>query len=457
MQTKKSTKTLDRVIGLRADMCWQIDTLAPALGALTFYEAQWCRTACVDMRGRCYVNPDFFAKLPDAEARFVLLHECLHPMLRHQERRGDRDPELFNIATDLSINAVLAQLKTPRDPNYVQVPKSALLPAKHLPEAPSFASAEEYYAWIMQHAGAKTAVLEVKAKAKLPGQDGEDDDSEGGDGDVMVGAGCGVKEDKTKDGKGRGQGQDGEEGDSDGDGDGGAGGGKGDKPAPGLSPTQWRLIGQIVREEARRAGQSAGNVALGALAGILDIPPPRVRWGDLLRKAATTALAEAGRDDVSWSRRSRRSNATYTIPGSVVTRAKIAVVIDASGSVSDDALARAVSETAAAVDATQVPAYLVIHDAAVHFAGWIRPGVSGRTVAGFVKGRGGTLFSPAYAAVAELRDKFGSLVHFTDGVPCEAWPELPPNCKRGIAALVGYADKSHVPETRWKAIPVDVK
>lgn len=426
MTTK--SKLLDRLLGLKADICWQLDTLAPAVGALSFHEATWCRTACVDARGRCYFNPAFAAKLADAELRFVVLHEALHPLLQHQARRGDRDPLIWNYATDLSINAVLAALKT-RDAGYIKVPACALLPQKHLKQAPAFASSEEYYVWLTQNPDDKQAC--AGADDQGGGQPDEDD----GNGERMPGSGCGVYEPKP----------------------GQPGADEGQAAGAGLSPVQWKLIGQVVQAEAQRAA-AAGNVALGMLANLLTIPPPRVRWGDLLRKAASSTLAAAGRDDVSWNRRSRRSNGVYTLPGSVTTRAKIAVVIDASGSVDDDALSRAVSETAAAVDATGVPAYLVIHDAAVQYQGWIRPGVTGHQVARFVKGRGGTLFSPAYLAVGEqTHDKFGKLIHFTDGVPCEAWPELPPNCRSGIAALIGYASDKAVPEDHWQAVPVDIK
>lgn len=418
---RKSTKTLDRLTALRADLCWNLDTFAPAIGALVHQESDQLETAGVDKRGRVYWNPDFVATLNDAELRFVLLHEALHPMLQHQNRRGDRDHKLWNCAADLSINSMLSAIK----PGYITMPKIGLHPKTHAPGAPDFASAEEYYAWLMQHADSKAACEGAQ-----------------GDGEPMPGAGCGVMDD-DKDGKGDGDGE-GKDGDKDGDGAGGRT----------LSPSEWRMIAHVVQEEARR--HSAGNVALGALVNLLDIPAPRVRWGDLLRRAATQTAIEAGRDDISWSRRSRRSNAVYTLPGQVTTRARIAVVIDSSGSVDDKSLARAVSETAAAVDASGVPAYLVIHDAAVHFEGWIRPGTRGRQVADFVRGRGGTWFGPAYAKVAEQRCRFGSLVHFTDGVPGDRWPDLPSNCKHGLVALVGYADESYIPKTGYRAVACDL-
>jgi predicted metal-dependent peptidase len=405
MLSKLST-TLKRIISLRADICWQLPYLASATGALVWHEDTRISTACVDARGRAWVSPEFFAAQPNDVARFVMLHEAFHPMLQHQNRRGSRDPRVWNYAADLSINSALEHVK----PGYITVPPWALLPARILPGAPAFASAEEYYARLTQDAEAR----------KRCGEGGEDG------GEPMPGAGCGTREDT--------------EGEA----------------APGdLTPAQWRMIGHTVQSQAASSG-GAGSAALGALANLLNIPPPRVKWGALLRDAASHAAIQAGRDDVSWQRRGRRSNAAYTLPGGITTKAQIAVVIDSSGSVGDDALARAVAETCAAVDATNVPAYLVIHDAAVQWEGWLRPGVRSRQVAGYIRGRGGTRFTPAYNAIAALRAKFGALVHFTDGLPCEKWPELPGNCRRGIAALIGAASTAHIPERRWRAVECDL-
>jgi hypothetical protein len=63
-------------------------------------------------------------------------------------------------------------------------------------------------------------------------------------------------------------------------------------------------------------------------------------------------------------------------------------------------------------------------------------------------GRGGTLFAPAYEAIGQVMDHFDVLIHLTDGVPCDYWPQLPFNCKRGIVALLGH----HVPVD---AVPPD--
>lgn len=56
-----------------------------------------------------YYDLEFPASLTTAELSFVLLHEVCHVVMQHSLRRGDRDPELWNIATDLYINSILCR------------------------------------------------------------------------------------------------------------------------------------------------------------------------------------------------------------------------------------------------------------------------------------------------------------------------------------------------------------
>jgi predicted metal-dependent peptidase len=58
--------------------------------------------------GEIYVNP--LRHFDDEEWRFVLAHEMLHAALRHQDRRGGRDPFLFNVAADYVINGWLCEM-----------------------------------------------------------------------------------------------------------------------------------------------------------------------------------------------------------------------------------------------------------------------------------------------------------------------------------------------------------
>ncbi|MGW2251903.1 vWA domain-containing protein [Kitasatospora sp. NPDC001660] len=58
--------------------------------------------------GEVYVNP--LRRYTDEEWRFILGHEMLHAALRHGERRGGRDPFLFNVAADYVINGWLLEM-----------------------------------------------------------------------------------------------------------------------------------------------------------------------------------------------------------------------------------------------------------------------------------------------------------------------------------------------------------
>lgn len=58
--------------------------------------------------GEIYVNP--LRVHTDGEWRFILAHEMLHAALRHGDRRGPRDPYLFNVACDYVINAWLLEM-----------------------------------------------------------------------------------------------------------------------------------------------------------------------------------------------------------------------------------------------------------------------------------------------------------------------------------------------------------
>ena len=66
------------------------------------------RTACTDGE-KVYFDIDFLSRLSTEEQIFVLGHELYHGVLLHLTRLQARDPELFNIATDKEVNALLKQ------------------------------------------------------------------------------------------------------------------------------------------------------------------------------------------------------------------------------------------------------------------------------------------------------------------------------------------------------------
>lgn len=72
--------------------------------------------------GKCIkYNPDFVDTLSDEELKFLVAHECFHPMLEHPFRRRERDPRKWNQAGDYVINQLLS------DEHIGKMPQGGLL------------------------------------------------------------------------------------------------------------------------------------------------------------------------------------------------------------------------------------------------------------------------------------------------------------------------------------------
>jgi predicted metal-dependent peptidase len=56
---------------------------------------------------RVLFNEEFCNGLSDEELKFLVAHECMHPMLEHNFRRGERDAYKWNQAADYVINKLL--------------------------------------------------------------------------------------------------------------------------------------------------------------------------------------------------------------------------------------------------------------------------------------------------------------------------------------------------------------
>lgn len=80
------------------------------------------------------VNLKFVESLTFRELRAVLIHEVYHVILEHIDRVADKNPKVWNIACDLSINQFIKNL-----------PDAALLPTRKPFNLPENLSAEQYY------------------------------------------------------------------------------------------------------------------------------------------------------------------------------------------------------------------------------------------------------------------------------------------------------------------------
>lgn len=68
--------------------------------------SDWCQTAATDGR-HFYYCTDFINKLDDDELVFLFGHEVGHCVYNHMGRRGDRQPQVWNMAGDYLINDML--------------------------------------------------------------------------------------------------------------------------------------------------------------------------------------------------------------------------------------------------------------------------------------------------------------------------------------------------------------
>jgi len=72
---------------------------------------------------RIKFHPEFVDSLTDEEVKFLVAHECFHPMMEHNFRRGGRTPRRWNQAADYVINKLLT------DESIGRMPKNGLLDA----------------------------------------------------------------------------------------------------------------------------------------------------------------------------------------------------------------------------------------------------------------------------------------------------------------------------------------
>jgi hypothetical protein len=269
----------------------------------------------------------------------------------------------------------------------------------------------------------------------LPRQQGQgdgEDEGEGegqGDGQGLPKAmqGCGPTQAKGQPGEGEGEGE-----------GGGAGQGTSDEQ-------KWREVAAACAVMHNSAARSDNGGT--ALSRLFDVPQPRVRWDKILKHGLQQALAAHGRDDQTWTRRSRRSTPNVILPGWQALRARVCVWVDNSGSVSDKDLSVAVQRVwEICRDVQGVQVFLVVHDHVVRHAGWVNARTPVPTLREHASaGRGGTVFEAAHTRTAEEKCHFDWAVHLTDGECHWPTPTLPRNVRKLVVALVGTRCRQYLP------------
>ena len=331
---------------------------------------EWCGTAATDGRN-FYYNSRFIKMLKTKEIEFLFGHEVLHCVYDHFGRRGDRDPQIWNIANDFCVNGDLVKHKVGE--LITTVP--ALYDTKY-----DGMSSEEVFDDLMKNA------------KKLNMSDLID---------KMI--------DEHLDG----------EGDAEGEGD-GEGNGKG---RPKLSEEERRAIRDEIKEAMLAAASTvdgAGNIPAGVRRIIQDLTEPKMNWRELLRMQLESTI----KSDYTWMRASRKGwHMDAVMPGMKLDpMIDIALFIDASGSMNESMLKDILSETANIMES--FPAYK-IHVVTFDTECYNPQQYDSENLDDIrdyeVKGGGGTDFDAIFRYLKDNEIEPKRLVVFTDGYPWGSW------------------------------------
>ncbi|MFH8381359.1 VWA-like domain-containing protein [Kitasatospora sp. NPDC018058] len=375
IKPQASRLDLDKLYAARLQAVRARPYLATALFALHLVESRQVPTMAVDRYWRCYASPAFVERTPVEDLASVWVHEVSH-LLRDHHGRSDRlahdlglkgrdDRLRMNIAADCEIN----------DDAYgdgLVTPVGALTPRRlHLPEGQLMEDYLRGFGFDLRKPG--LAWLDCGS-----GADGVDRPWElGPDG------------------------------------------------ADGLTPQERDAVRFRVAEGIRaRPGDTPASWRRWAEEAF---HPPQP-WRQLLGAAMRSAVSGPGSGgDYSYGRPARRSTA---LPGAVLPSLRrrpprVSVVIDTSGSVSDDELGSALLEVAAigrAVGGRHDQVTVLSCDAA---AQTVQPICQAAGIS--LIGGGGTDLRTGFAAALRTRPQPDVVVVLTDGQT--PWPEVAPSCR----------------------------
>ena len=332
---------------------------------------EWCATAATDGRN-FYYNTRFIKMLRPKEVEFLFGHEVLHCVYDHFGRRGDRNPQLWNIADDFCVNA---DLKKHHVGEFItSVP--CLYDHKY-----DGMSAEEVYDILYEKAD-KIDINDLLNKMIDDHLDGDDEqDGSGGDGN-------------QQEGKGR----------------------------PQLSKEERQQIKDEIKEAmlAAASASDAGNIPAGVKRLIKDLTEPKMDWRELLRMQLESTI----KSDYTWMRASRKGwHMDAVMPGMKLDpMIDIALMIDASGSMDDAMLKDILSETASIMES--FPAYR-IHVASFDTEVYNPQQYDSDNLEDIteyeIQGGGGTDFDCMFKYLKDNEIEPKRLVVFTDGYPFGSW------------------------------------
>lgn len=338
---------------------------------------------------------------------FIIAHEVMHCAFGHMVRRGDRDHQLWNFATDYTINGVL------------QEAGFTILPGTLIDSKYDGMSAEEVYPYLEQD--------KQDNPQNYPGDGGC------GPGEVLdhPGNGGSGDEDQDEDQDGNGSG-DGDDQDGDQDGNGGSDSGKDSaEPDQGqggsyLSDVEKKQIASewtVAAATAAKAHASKAGTLPGGLKRVIDdLLDPKIPWVDVVREWADVV----SRGDYTWARPNHRymPQGCYLPSLYSVEVGDIALIMDVSGSVSDPQFQQFASEISSILEELDCNVIALYVDTDVRRVDeYDQDSLPLRieTVGG-----GGTDFVPGFDWLKKKGIEPEGLIYFTD-MECNSFPDYIPD------------------------------
>ena len=332
---------------------------------------EWCATAATDGRN-FYYNTRFIKMLRPKEVEFLFGHEVLHVVYDHFGRRGDRDPQLSNIAADYCVNG---DLKKHRIGEFVtSVP--CLYEQKY--EGWSY---EKVYDDLYKNAKKINLqdLIDQLLDDHIDDEDGKGEDSDG-----------------DKEGKGKGR--------------------------PKLSQAEKDKIRDEIKEAILSAAQTcdAGNLPAGIKRIISSLTEPKMNWREMLRMQLESTI----KSDYTWLRTSRKGwDMDAVMPGMKTNDAiEIAVMLDMSGSIGEaqgrDFLAE-VQGIMESFDSYKI--HIACFDTEVYNLQTYTSETLENIDTYELAGGGGTDFDCFFDFLKKEEIEPKKLVVFTDGYPCGSW------------------------------------
>lgn len=397
-----STEIEDKLIKARIEMLISAPFFGNLATRLRFKDAtEWCPTLATDGR-YFYYNRNFVAAMSDAEIVFGIGHEVLHCVYDHFDvnRRGDRDPRLWNIANDYVINADLIDAKIGEEIKLVKI----CFDWKYRGMV-----SEEIYDDLFEQAKEEGRVIDVDSfDVHLDRDDGDDDGAQGEGGEANS-----------------------EGGDKDG-------------PAK-YTAEEKEKISQEFKNATMQAAKAAGagNLPGGVKRALDHLLNPQLDWRQLIAMQIQSVV----RSDYTYQTPSRKGlNEGFYLPGmDRETTIDVAISMDVSGSIYDTMLRDFLSEVKGIMDQyTDFRIHLFCFDTEVHNPVTFTPHNMEEFLEYDIQGGGGTEFDCVFDYMKEAGIVPKKHIMFTDGYPWGSWGDENYCDTLFIVHGSGYGGKSPV-------------